>query len=132
MWVGSEHLEHGRELFKIWGYKRCEDIVWVKTNKNKKDHSNTSSNISSSNTILLRVKEHCLVGLRGDVKRASDSHFIHANIDTDVIVDEEPPIGSMKKPLEIYEIIERFCLGRKRLELFGETANIRNGWLTIG
>jgi len=82
--------------------------------------------------LLQRVKEHCLVGLRGDVKRASDSHFIHANIDTDVIVDEEPPFGSTKKPKEIYDIIERFCLGRKRLELFGETHNIRNGWLTIG
>lgn len=23
----------GRELFKRWGYKRCEDIVWAKTNK---------------------------------------------------------------------------------------------------
>jgi len=30
----------------------------------------------------------------GDVRRASDTHFIHANIDTDVIVEEEPPNGS--------------------------------------
>ena len=30
------------------------------------------------------------------------------------------PIRSTRKPLEIYEIIERFCLGKKRLELFGE------------
>ena len=43
---------------------------------------------------MQRVKEHCLVGLKGDVKRASDSHFIHANIDTDGIVDEEPPFHS--------------------------------------
>jgi len=34
LWVGSEHLDHGRQLLKIWGYKRCEDIVWLKTNKN--------------------------------------------------------------------------------------------------
>jgi len=62
-------------------------------------------------TLLHRVKEHCLVGLKGDVRRASDSHFIHANIDTDVIVDEEPEFGSTTKPLEMYHIIERFCLG---------------------
>jgi len=66
------------------------------------------------------------------VKRASDSHFLHANIDTDVIVDEEPPLGSTKKPIELYDIIEKFCLGRKRIELFGTMDNIRNGWLTIG
>lgn len=78
--------------------------------------------------LLKRVKEHCLVGLKGDVKRASDSHFIHANIDTDVIVEEEYPMGSTRKPDEIYQMIERFCLGRKRIELFGETHNIREGW----
>jgi mRNA (2'-O-methyladenosine-N6-)-methyltransferase len=41
-------------------------------------------------------------------------------------------MGSTKKPEELYEIIERFCLGRKKLELFGEIHNIREGWLTIG
>ena len=32
------------------------------------------------------VQEHCLMGLRGNVKRNADGHFIHANVDTDVIV----------------------------------------------
>ena len=58
--------------------------------------------------------------------------FVHANIDTDVIVDEEAPLGSTKKPEEIYSLIERFCLGRRKLELFGEIHNIRPGWLTLG
>lgn len=26
-------LEQGRELLSTWGYRRCEDIVWLKTNK---------------------------------------------------------------------------------------------------
>lgn len=26
-------LEKGRELLSLWGYRRCEDIVWLKTNK---------------------------------------------------------------------------------------------------
>jgi mRNA (2'-O-methyladenosine-N6-)-methyltransferase len=36
MWVGSgagEGLERGREVLGKWGYRRCEDVVWVKTNK---------------------------------------------------------------------------------------------------
>jgi len=36
LWVGSgagEGLERGREVLAKWGYRRCEDIVWVKTNK---------------------------------------------------------------------------------------------------
>lgn len=36
LWVGSgagEGLERGREVLAAWGYRRCEDVVWVKTNK---------------------------------------------------------------------------------------------------
>lgn len=129
LWVGAgENLEIGRELFRIWNYKRCEDIIWVKTNNLSKQKGLETS----KNSLLHRVKEHCLVGVRGDVRRAADSHFIHANIDTDVIVSEEPPLGSTKKPDEIYNIIERFCLGRKRIELFAEISGIRKGWLSIG
>lgn len=33
LWCGSgDHLEDGRELFSHWGIRRCEDIVWAKTN----------------------------------------------------------------------------------------------------
>jgi len=83
-------------------------------------------------SLLNRVKEHCLVGIKGTVKRGSDGHFIHANVDTDVIISEDEPLGSTKKPEEIYDIIERFCLGRKRLELFARKHNVRHGWLSIG
>lgn len=58
-------------------------------------------------------QEHCLMGIKGSVRRNLDGHFIHANCDTDVIVAEEPPGGSAEKPREMYEIIERFCLGRR-------------------
>lgn len=78
------------------------------------------------------MKEHCLVGVKGDVRRANDSHFIHANIDTDVIVDEELEPGNMGKPEELYDIIERFCLGRRKLELFADNRSIRRGWLSLG
>ena len=36
------------------------------------------------------------------------------------------------KPPELYTIIENFCLGSRRLELFGSARNCRRGWLTIG
>ena len=81
---------------------------------------------------MQHTKEHCLVGIKGAIKRGIDSHFIHANIDTDVIVEEEPPQGSTEKPVELYRVIERFCMGRKRIELFGEDRNKRPGWLTLG
>lgn len=66
---------------KAWGYKRCEDIVWIKTNILKKKNPP-----QSDEGVFVRVKEHCLMGYKGDSKKASSHSFIHPNIDIDVIV----------------------------------------------
>ncbi|XP_075083957.1 N6-adenosine-methyltransferase non-catalytic subunit MTB-like [Nicotiana tabacum] len=129
LWVGDGvGLEQGRQCLKKWGFRRCEDICWVKTNK-----TNATPGLRhDSHTLFQRSKEHCLLGIRGTVRRSTDGHIIHANIDTDVIIAEEPPYGSSAKPEDMYRIIEHFALGRRRLELFGEDHNIRSGWLTVG
>ena len=51
------------------------------------------------------------MGIKGTVRRTTDGHLIHANIDTDIIISEEPPTGSTKKPEELYQVIERFAQG---------------------
>ncbi|PON33699.1 MT-A70-like [Parasponia andersonii] len=129
LWVGDGvGLEQGRQCLKKWGFRRCEDICWVKTNK-----TNATPGLRhDSHTLFQHSKEHCLMGIKGTVRRSTDGHIIHANIDTDVIIAEEPPYGSTQKPEDMYRIIEHFALGRRRLELFGEDHNIRSGWLTTG
>lgn len=110
---GSEEgLEAGRHCLNKWGYRRCEDVVWIKTNKDPKQKSLSAKN-EEVRFVLQHTKEHCLMGIRGTVRRASDGHVIHANIDTDIIVSEEPHLGSTEKPDQLYQIIERFCLGRR-------------------
>nr|XP_054773865.1 N6-adenosine-methyltransferase non-catalytic subunit-like [Lytechinus pictus] len=128
LWVGSsDGLERGRECLKEWGFRRSEDICWIKTN------SKNPGNISlEPGAILQRTKEHCLMGIKGTVRRSTDGDFIHANIDLDVIITEEPETGSLEKPEEIFHLIEHFCLGRRRLNIFGNDQTIRPGWLTIG
>jgi mRNA m6A methyltransferase non-catalytic subunit len=61
-----------------------------------------------------------------------DSHFIHCNIDTDVIIAEEALDGSKNKPEELFNIVENFCMGRRRLEVFGSESSLRPGWVTVG
>ncbi|KAL6527122.1 hypothetical protein OROGR_016212 [Orobanche gracilis] len=106
---------------KVWGFRRCEDICWVKTNK-----TNATPGLRhDSHTLFQRSKEHCLMGIKGTVRRSTDGHIIHANI-----VCVIP--GSTAKPEDMYRIVEHFALGRRRLELFGADHNIRSGWLTVG
>ncbi|TFY50120.1 hypothetical protein EVG20_g11709, partial [Dentipellis fragilis] len=91
LWVGSgagEGLERGREVLAKWGYRRCEDVCWVKTNK-------------TSN----KGPGHCLIGIRGTVRRSTDSWFVHCNVDTDVIIWEGDASDPTMKPPEMYTLI---------------------------
>ncbi|KAG5650969.1 hypothetical protein H0H81_010358 [Sphagnurus paluster] len=97
MWVGSgagEGLERGREVLAKWGYRRCEDVVWVKTNKTTNKGPGTFA-------------------------------------DTDVIFWEGDPSDPTRKPPEMYTLIENFCLGLRRLEIFGRPSSLRRGWVTV-
>nr|CAB3263766.1 methyltransferase-like protein 14 homolog [Phallusia mammillata] len=127
LWCGSsDGLDQGRMCLKKWGFRRCEDICWIKTNLKQK----TKPLIDES--LFVRTKEHCLMGIKGTVRRSTDGDFIHANVDIDLIIEEEKESGSTEKPEEIFHIAEHFCLGRRRLHLFGNSTTIRPGWLTIG
>jgi mRNA (2'-O-methyladenosine-N6-)-methyltransferase len=33
LWVTGRAMELGRELFALWGYKRVDELVWVKVNQ---------------------------------------------------------------------------------------------------
>ena len=59
--------------------------------------------------------EHCLMGIKGTVRRSTDGDFIHANVDIDLIIDEEAEPGSLDKPVEMFHIIEHFCLGERQM-----------------
>ena len=87
------------------------------------------------------------MGIKGTVRRSTDGDFIHANVDIDLIIDEEPvvgdiqyinflhrnqpinqdieQVGSLDKPVEMFHIAEHFCLGRRRLHVFGRDSCIR-------
>ncbi|PWN50633.1 MT-A70-domain-containing protein [Violaceomyces palustris] len=132
LWVGSgagDGLERGREVLTRWGYRRCEDIVWVRTNPTARAGDVAQASTSSAFT---RTVQHCLMGIRGTVRRSTDTRFVHCNVDTDVILWEGEQADPTKKPPEMHRLIENFCLGTRRLELFGRNRNLRRGWLTLG
>ncbi|GAA5824325.1 hypothetical protein JCM5353_007026 [Sporobolomyces roseus] len=140
LWVGSGQarldgkegtdgigLEKGRELLASWGYRRCEDIVWLRTNKGDPEGDLTKEPTS----LFTPTIEHCLMGIRGTVRRSTDSWFVHCNVDTDVIVWEGDQEDPDLKPPELQSLIENFCLGTRRLHLYGSKNALRRGWLTV-
>jgi mRNA (2'-O-methyladenosine-N6-)-methyltransferase len=104
LWVGKgdeEGLERGRECFAKWGFRRAEDIVWVKTNRLRTLHGDSKDGSEADGSggggLFASSKEHCLMGIRGTVRRSTDSRFVHCNVDTDIIV-HEPTLQSSKLP----------------------------------
>lgn len=104
------------------------------------------------------------MGIRGTVRRSTDSNIVHCNVDTDVVVWEGDAEGSSRfpffsplaipslraqmrtrtddrfssspadpnlKPPEVQSLIENFCLGTRRLHLYGSPHALRRGWLTV-
>ncbi|KAJ7875398.1 MT-A70-domain-containing protein [Mycena olivaceomarginata] len=140
LWVGSgagEGLESGREVLAKWGYRRCEGRSRVKTNNYHEPRPwsdpfpNPTQTDPPTSSLLTRTKQHCLIGIRGTVRRSTDSWFVHCNVDTDVIFWEGDPTDPTRKPPEMYTLIENFCLGTRRLEVFGRaSSSLRRGWVT--
>ncbi|XVF12898.1 hypothetical protein REPUB_Repub08aG0159500 [Reevesia pubescens] len=118
LWVTGRAMELGRECLELWGYKRCAEIIWVKTNQLQR-----IIRTGRTGHWLNHSKEHCLVGIKGNPE-------INKNIDTDVIVAEVRETS--RKPDEMYPMLERISPRTRKLELFARMHNTHAGWISLG
>lgn len=118
LWVTGRAMELGRECLELWGYKRVEEIIWVKTNQLQR-----IIRTGRTGHWLNHSKEHCLVGIKGDP-------IVNRNIDTDVIVAEVRETS--RKPDEMYPMLERISPRTRKLELFARMHNTHAGWMSLG
>lgn len=118
LWVTGRAMELGRECLELWGYKRCEEIIWVKTNQLQR-----IIRTGRTGHWLNHSKEHCLVGIKGDP-------LVNRNIDTDVLVAEVRETS--RKPDEMYPLLERISPRTRKLELFARMHNTQAGWMSLG
>ena len=56
-------LELGREALAKWGYRRVDELIWVKTNSLQRLITPVSGRTGH---FLNHSKEHCLVGYKGN------------------------------------------------------------------
>ncbi|ESO83051.1 hypothetical protein LOTGIDRAFT_134083 [Lottia gigantea] len=119
LWVTGRAMELGRECLELWGYKRIDELIWVKTNQLQR-----IIRTGRTGHWLNHGKEHCLVGVKGNPKGANKG------LDCDILVAEVR--ATSHKPDEIYGIIERLSPGTRKVELFGRPHNVQPNWITLG
>ncbi|WWD19012.1 hypothetical protein CI109_103469 [Kwoniella shandongensis] len=135
LWVTGRAMELGRELFALWGYKRVDELVWVKTNQLQR-----LIRTGRTGHWLNHTCEHLLVALKLPADHPRDDPIpwdthpllrdLRKGVDTDVVVAEVRETS--RKPDEVYGVIERLAPKGRKLELFGRKHNTRPGWLTLG
>ncbi|CAD7699255.1 unnamed protein product [Ostreobium quekettii] len=118
LWVTGRAMELGRECLEIWGYKRVDELVWVKTNQLQR-----LIRTGRTGHWLNHSKEHCLLGYKGDPA-------INRFVDCDVVVAEVRETS--RKPDEMYSLLERLSPGTRKLEIFARAHNLQPGWVSLG
>eukprot|EP00878_Enallax_costatus_P024456 GHUV01026097.1.p1 GENE.GHUV01026097.1~~GHUV01026097.1.p1 ORF type:complete len:534 (+),score=88.75 GHUV01026097.1:238-1839(+) len=120
MWVVTRALELGREALAKWGYRRVDELIWVKTNSLQRLITPVSGRTGH---FLNHSKEHCLVGYKGNPQ-------LNRYVDCDVLVSEVRETS--RKPDEMYPLLERLSPGTRKLEIFARQHNVRPGWVSLG
>ncbi|DBB14193.1 hypothetical protein WJX82_003213 [Trebouxia sp. C0006] len=118
LWVTGRAMELGRECLALWGYKRVDELIWVKTNQLQR-----LIRTGRTGHWLNHSKEHCLVGVKGRPQ-------INRNLDCDVLVAEVRETS--RKPDEMYSLLERLSPGTRKLEIFARPHNVQPGWVCLG
>ena len=122
LWVTGRAMELGRQCLEQWGYERCDELIWVKTNQLQR-----LIRTGRTGHWLNHGKEHCLIGVKG----TPGKHFkFNRGLDCDVLVAEVRETSH--KPDEVYGMIERLCPGARKVELFGRQHNAQPNWVTLG
>jgi hypothetical protein len=62
------------------------------------------------NSLFKESKEHFLLGIKGTIRRNVDTHIVHTNIDTDVVITEDSFISKNSNfehliPSELFNIV---------------------------
>ena len=118
IWVINVKYKFALDWAEGMGYTLVDEVVWVKSTVNRR--------LAKSHGFYLQhAKETCLVFRKGN-----DPPNTQPNVDNDVIYSVRR--GQSQKPVEIYEMIERFVPGGTYLEIFGRRNNLRDYWCTIG
>jgi mRNA (2'-O-methyladenosine-N6-)-methyltransferase len=144
LWVTGRAMEVGRDCLTAWGYKRIDEIVWIKTSQLQKlvrtgrtGHWINHAKVRRGRARLRQfteAQEHCLVAYKLPAIPEDPVRTLAwtatKGLDTNVLVAQVRETS--RKPDEIYSMIERLAPSARRLEVFGRMHNTRPGWLTVG
>lgn len=150
IWASSQKINELTNLLnndKKWGkkFRRSEELVFVAVDKESPYYPGKNS--ADEEAVFEKMQWHCWMCITGTVRRSTDSHLIHCNVDTDLTLEalsssfsgtsEAEKTKNTVVPNQIYKVAENFSTSQKRLHIipsrcgFSNVVRPRRGWVIM-
>lgn len=138
VWGSAQKINELSRLLnnEVWAkkFRRSEELVFVPVNKSSPFYPGLEADDES---LFDKMQWHCWMCITGTVRRATDGHLIHCNIDTDLAIEtKNNKVGPI--PSQLYKVTENFSTATRRLHIIpartgSETPiRMRHGWVIMG
>ncbi|RLV90913.1 Karyogamy protein KAR4 [Spathaspora sp. JA1] len=123
-------------------FRRSEELIFLAIDKKSPYYPGDFGGGTDLESLPLfeRQQWHCWMCITGTVRRSTDNHLIHCNVDTDLQI--ESPSNKQKSanavPEAIYRVAENFSNSNRRLHLipsklgYDTPIKLRPGWVIMG
>ncbi|KAH3667765.1 hypothetical protein WICMUC_005297 [Wickerhamomyces mucosus] len=142
IWASVKKINELAGLLKsdTWAkkFRRSEELVFVPVSKDSPYYPN-KENTSDEDSLFEKMQWHCWMCITGTVRRSTDCHLIHCNVDTDLRIEkkEADAVENSAVPNHIYRVTENFSSATRRLHIipsrtgFGKPVKPRKGWVIM-
>lgn len=140
IWASSKQIGELTKLLNTDGwakkFRRSEELVFVPV---KRSSRYFPQNMSRDETAMFdSLQWHCWMCITGTVRRSTDGHLIHCNVDTDLKIESEELLNTNQiVPNHIYKVAENFSSATRRLHIiparsgYNNPVRPRRGWVIV-
>lgn len=147
IWATTQRIKDLTVLLNSdsWGkkFRRSEELIFMPLKADSPYYPPTEFNPLSKVPLFERQQWHCWMCITGTVRRSTDGHLIHCNVDTDLQIGN-PVYGDRYKVFEnnavpdsMYKLVENFSNSNRRLHIvpfslgYNMPIRMRPGWVIM-
>lgn len=135
IWATKEKIDDLGKLLNNFNkkFRRSEELIFLPV----KD-SSIYDPYHDPNAAFLNQQWHCWMCITGTVRRSTDLHLIHCNVDTDLQFEADAKSDSNAVPDSMYRVAENFSNMTRRLHIvpakvgYNKPLRLRPGWVIMG